>query len=130
MQYKLTVKELMKKEFPLVDVSERLTNCARMIGDNNACLVMDKGNFRGVLTPRKVMAGFLHGVEKIKQADLAKEIGMIDAKEDVFSLVKIMEKNDLEYVLVKEEGNIVGFVTRKELKQISPIILQQILTNS
>lgn len=127
MRLNIAIKEIMRKEFPISDVSENLANCACKIGDKKSCIIIDKGNFMGILTPRRALYGFLNGIEKIKDLKLINEVGMVDSNEDVFYLVKIMDKGNLDYVLVKEKGEIIGFVTRKELQQVSSKIVNQLL---
>lgn len=127
MKYNITIKEIMQNNFPIVDASENLADCANLTGDNRACLIMDKGRFRGILTPKKVMEGFMNAAQSVEEIAFVKEIGMVDAREDISYLIRLMEKTNARYVLVKEDDNIIGLVSRDDLKKVAKIIVNRFL---
>jgi len=126
MKLNVSVEEIMSREFPVVDMSQKLVDCANAVGGNSVCLVMNNGNFRGIISPKEVISGFLNGDEEIREKDLIKDMGSIDASEDVSYLLKLMEKNGLQFVLVRKEGNVIGVVTRQDLLKI-PYLLNNLL---
>ena len=130
MKYNITVKEIMQNNFRIVDSSEPLTNCASLTGDKNACLIMHEGQFRGVLTPEKIIEGFLDGVNMVEEVKFVKDLGMVDAKEDISYLINLFEKTNIKYILVKEDDNIIGLVSRDDLKKVAPLIVNSFLQYS
>jgi predicted transcriptional regulator len=125
MKVGIKVKEVMKKEFPIVDINQSLAACTTRLAKNSACLVIDKGNFIGILKQEEILKGFLNAKEKIRDLNLMKKISIIDSESDIIELLDLIRTGN-EFILLKEHNNIIGIVTKDCLRKAKSSILGRI----
>jgi predicted transcriptional regulator len=124
MKFDIPVKEIMKTKFTIVPVSEKLTDCVKKMQKQNVCLVIDRGDFIGIVSQKEILNGFLRGKEKVKSILRDTDIGIIDSDSDLIDLFKLMNREKIDFVIVKNRGNIVGIVTKKEITKIEPVLFE------
>jgi len=117
MKLGIIVGAIMEKEFPIVNADEDLTNCVKSTAEDNACLVINQGDFAGFIDREIILQGFLEAKDKVSENELISKISIIDYYSDAAELFNLI-KNERDLVIVKRHNNIVGIVAKRDLKKI------------
>ena len=120
MKLGIIVGAIMEKEFPIVNADEDLTNCVKSTAEDNACLVINQGDFAGFIDREIILQGFLEAKDKVSENELISKISIIDYYSDAAELFNLI-KNERDLVIVKRHNNIVGIVAKRDLKKIGII---------
>lgn len=126
----IMAKEIMDKNFPILDVSVPLIKCVRkMNNEHGACLVTKDGNFCGVLGSKDVLREFMYGKNKeakIEKIKINGNFAIVEPELDVYETISLMKRNNIDFVLVKNKNNFLGLITKQEIADIEPILFDEI----
>ena len=126
MEFGMPIKKIMKKNYKIIDSSESLIECAKLLGKDYSILVFDRGEFKGFVTHEELLKGFLNGNEKVKEITREIGLGIIDSEADISYLFELLKKDDIDIVLVKDNLAIAGVVTKREISKIEPVLFDLI----
>lgn len=126
----ITAREIMNKNFPIIDSSLPLIKCVKKMNKKHqACLVIKNGNFSGLLGHDEILRGFIYGKDKnakIEKIKTNKNFGVVRPNSDIYNTLLLMKENNVDFVLVKNEKNFVGLITKREIADIEPILFENI----
>lgn len=126
----IMAREIMDRDFPIVDVSVPLIKCVKKMNNKHeACIVMKNGNFSGVLGQDDILRGFMYGRDreaKIEDIRMRKNFKIINPESDVYKTLLLMKKDKVDFVLVKDNKNFLGLITKKEIADIEPLLFDEI----
>ena len=118
------VKQIMDRNFPIIDVSVPLIRCVkRMSNKHEACIVVKNGYFYGVLGFNEILRGFMFGKDKdatIEEVKIRKNFAIVNPGSDVYKTLLLMRKNNTDFILVKQGKDFLGIISKKEIVDIEP----------
>jgi len=124
----ISAKEIMNKNFPIVDTSLPLIKCAKKMNkEHEACLVIKNGDFYGILENNDILRSFAHGKDKdakIENIKIKKNFAVVQPNSDVYKTLLLMKQENINFVLVKDNMNFLGIITKKELADIEPLLFE------
>ncbi len=126
----ILAKEIMDRNFLIIDSSLPLINCIRKMNKNHkACLVVKEGNFLGILSKEDILKWLLQGKDKnisINALKIRKKFVVISPETNVLETLLLMKKNNVDFIVVKDEKNFQGLITKKEIAESEPFLFENI----
>ena len=123
-------REIMDKDFPIIDSSLPLINCVKKMNNKHeACLIIKDGNFYSVLGQEDILRGFMYNKNKEETIDkikIKKNFAIVRPEEDVYKTLALMRKNNVDFVVVKDNKNFLGLITKKEIVDFEPILFENL----
>ena len=118
------VKEVMNRKFPILDSSMPLMRCVKKMNKKHeACLIIKKGYFYGVLGFNDILRSFMYGKDKYASIDeikIRKNFAVVKPDSDIYKTILLMKRNDIDFIVVKDRGSFLGLVTKKEIVNVEP----------
>ena len=128
---KICVKEIMNKRFPIMDSSLPLLTCIKKINKQEACLIIEKGNFTGILGYNDILRGFMYGKDKeaaIRDIKIKKRFRIVNPELDIYQTLVLMKRDNVDFLIVKDQGKFLGLITKKEIVDIEPSLFNNFTT--
>jgi len=131
MRTNIFLKEIMQTNFPIIDILVPLDKCLKKMNGKETAIVIENGSIKGVIDYDDLLRGVLQQ-DSLKEA-VAKEIlqkksiKVLPAESDAYEALEHMNKG-VEFILVKENNSIIGLVTKQEIAEIEPLILETLTT--
>lgn len=126
----ITAGEIMDKKFPIIDSSLPLITCFRkMKRKHEACLIIKNGNFSGILGREDMLREFIYGMDKdakIEKIKTKNNFKFVKPDFDVYKTLDLIREGDVNYIIVKERNNFLGLITKKEITDIEPVLLEKV----
>jgi len=127
MKIGVKVGDIMTRDFASAKPSANIIDCAKiMIKKRIGSLVLEEdGKLAGLLTERDILWAVtkkpLEELKKIKAGDLGKKkISTIKPSADLYEALQKMRKSKYRWLPVVVEGNVIGFLTLKDILRIEP----------
>jgi CBS domain-containing protein len=117
----LSVKKFVSTKFAKAKESDTITQGAKKMGKENVtCLLVYKGkSLNGIVTESDIIRKVIAGGHDPKKTDLktamTPDIVYVGADESLFDARKKMETSGVRHLVVKEEDNIIGTISVREL---------------
>ncbi len=126
----IKAREIMDRNFPIVDSSQPLISCVkRMNNKHEACLVIKKGNFSGVLSGEDILRGFMYGKDRdapIEKVEMKKNFMIVNPESDVYKTLSLMQEDEIDFIVVKDKHNFLGLITKREIADIEPLLFDNL----
>ena len=116
----------MQTNFPILDTLVPLDKCLRKMNGKETAIVIENGRIKGIIGYDDLLRGFMQ--QDSSKGGVAKEIlqkksiKVLPAESDAYEALEHMNKG-VEFILVKENNSIIGLVTKQEVAEIEPLIL-------
>jgi CBS domain-containing protein len=110
-----------------------LVDCAKLMRDKHvgSLLVLDKGKLVGLLTEqdmvRKAMAESYDRATSRVNDIMINELITISPEKDIYDALKIMRDFNIRHLPVMDRGQMVGFLTMKDILKIQPQLFDLIV---
>jgi predicted transcriptional regulator len=122
----ITAREIMDKNFPIVDSSLPLIKCVKRLNkDNEACLIVKNGYFSGVLGHDELLRGLMYSKNKgalVGKMVINKDYIVVGPDSDLFETLLLMKENKANFAVVKRGKNFLGLITKKEIADVEPVL--------
>ena len=128
----ITAREIMDKNFPILDSSLPLIKCVKkMSNKHEACLIVKDGKFSGIIGNDDILRGFMYGKNKnasIESLKFKNNFVTVRPDSDFSKTLNLMNKNNVDFILVKDKKQFLGLITKREIAEIEPVLFEN-LTN-
>lgn len=131
MRTNILLRDIMQKDFPIVDTLVPLDKCLRKMNGKETAIVIENGRIKGIIGYDDLLRGVMQ--QDSLKGGLAKEIlqkrsiKVLPAESDAYKALGYMNKG-VEFILVKENNSIIGLVTKQDVAEIEPLILETLTT--
>lgn len=127
----ILVREIMNRNFPIIDSSLPLIKCVkRMNNKHEACLIVKRGYFYGILGYDDILRGFMYGNDKdatIDEIKIRKNFAVVEPDSDIYKVIVLMRNSRTDFILVKQKEKFLGIVTKKEIANIEPDLFESLI---
>ncbi len=124
-----TVKKIMSKDIKKVSIETSVKDIAIIMTEKKigSVLVEDQGNVVGIITEtdivRKVVGQDMSLQDTLASKIMNSPVLTVDAEASILDANDIMDKHGIRHLAVKEEGNIVGVISVRDI--IHPVNLNE-----
>lgn len=127
----ILVQEIMEKEFPIIDIDTPIISCVKKLNKKyDKGIIMKQGEFYSIIGFNDLLEAFLKrrdNEERIANFISKKEnFKIVSSSLDVYDAIELMNGSEIDVILVKDEGNIVGLITKKNVLDIQPELFDNI----
>jgi len=123
METGIKVFEAMTKGPIFVNVESNLKDCANiMLKEKIGSLVVKDGKeLVGIITEKDFVRCLRDGNEKLKVRDvMVKGVKVIEPGKDIYEAFKMMGEENVRKLPVVEKGEVIGFLTEKDILKLAP----------
>ena len=131
MRIGIKVGDIMTRDFVSANPNDSIKKCAElMIKKRVGSLVILEGKkLRGMVTERDIIWAMtkkpLKELEKIKCIEIAKKkVRTVKPSADIFEALQKMKKSKYRWLPVTSSGNVIGFLTLKDILTIEPALFE------
>lgn len=121
-------REIMDENFLIIDSSLPLMKCVKeMNHTHEACFVLKDGNFFGIAGNEDIIKGVIRSKSKnptLKDIILRKNFAIVSPGSDVFKSLLLLKQKNIDFVVVRGKGRILGLITKKEIANIASLLLE------
>jgi predicted transcriptional regulator len=100
-------REIMDKDFPIVDSSLPLIKCVESMNKGHeACFVIKNGNFYRVLGKDTLLRGLMYCNDKeatIEKIKIKKNFAVVSPNSGVAKTISLMKKKNVDFIVVKSK---------------------------
>ena len=122
----IKAKDIMKEDFPILYLSAGVESCIQKIDGKEACMVINRGFFDGLIGYNELIRTVLDkkenlGLEKL----MTKNFTVVDGNTDLIEVIRLMNEENADFVVVKE-NNSLGLITKTDLIEVNESLFEKL----
>jgi predicted transcriptional regulator len=121
----MKAKEIMEKDFPLVDSSISIDEAIKKLDDKHeGCIVLKNGCLHTVLGYRDLIEGWLHRKrhkENIEKLGIQNNFRVVWPNTGTSKILQLMR--DTDFLVVRDNKKIIGLITKRDITK-TPALLE------
>lgn len=125
MKIQIPIKQIMEKNFPIIDSAMPVKTCARKL-NNDAGIIIDQGKFMGIISRQDLIKAMLEEKDFINEIENNKNYKIIKPEQDILEIINLMKKKKIDFIVVKDSKNIIGLITKQDLLEIEPELFDRL----
>ena len=134
MKIGVKVSEAMTKKPVVVSPNISISECAKIMHENNVgSLIVKEGDLLGIITEedivRKVVSKKLDTEGTTAKNIMESNLFTISGREDVYEALILMRDKKIRHLPVVQNGELIGFLTLKDILKIQPRLSELVVEN-
>ncbi|MFH1400867.1 MAG: CBS domain-containing protein [Nanoarchaeota archaeon] len=117
----------------MIDQTVTLQECARImdVNDVGSLLVHKDRRILGIITEQDLVRKALRAGLDVRTTTvkdvMTRDLVTISPEKDIYDALILMQKNDIRHMPVVDDGQVVGFLTLKDILKIEPALFEKVV---